>query len=389
MYEKTELSSSYISLNHCGYSPLHTEAFRGSVELLEAQARLGSASLDVSSRALVQFHEAGAALLGTDAMNISFLPNSATGLNLIALGYPFEPGDEILSYRYEYPSNHYPWRSLESKGVKLKLIDGLLDGGRPLKWELDELAEHVTDKTKMIALSHVQFVSGFSADLEAVGSFCSERGIKFVVDATQSVGCMPVYPERVGIDALVVSGWKWLMGPIGTALLYTSPTFRPQVRSVLAGPSMMQQGANYLDHSYNPVACGGRFEFSTLPPSMVAALGTVIDRVVNKCGIEAIWSQVQNLQNVLLAEIDSSLLKLVPLSEKERDGILSFTVEGEAYRVVWFLKNDGIICSARGTPDGKVYIRCAPHFYLTENEVRKAARALGDAVRVVRGLSSN
>jgi selenocysteine lyase/cysteine desulfurase len=368
-----------ISINHCGISPTTREAVQASHEVLLSQACFGNAGLAPGSRGRELFRNASANLLQTSPENISFVTNSALGLNIIAHGFPFAPGDEILSYRYEYPSNHYPWKLQEARGAKLVLMDGELFQGSPLRWDLRELESLITPRTRMVAISHVQFVSGFAADLAALGALCRSRGIALVVDGAQSIGCMPVYPEKLGIDALVTSGWKWLMGPIGSGCLYTSPSFRAQLKDVLVGPDMMSQGSNYLDHSFNPVTSGARFEFSTIPYAVVAGLGAAIQTGAGSYGIEQIWDRIRHLQRLALNHIDSDLFRLIPLAESERSGILSFSVAGDPRQVVARLEKQGIRCSARGPEKGTLFFRVAPHFYLSEDEVIRVAHAMNQA----------
>ena len=99
---------------------------------------------------------------------------------------------------------------------------------------------------------------------ERLGEFCRQRAIDLVVDCAQSLGCLPVRPEACHVAALASSGWKWLLGPWASGLLYTSPDFRRKLRPVMAGPGMMRQQLDYLDHRWNPHVDGRLFEYSTL-----------------------------------------------------------------------------------------------------------------------------
>ncbi len=142
-----------------------------------------------------------------------------------------------------------------------------------------ELEKKVSPKTRIIALSHVQFTSGYTADLQKLGSFCKERNIDLVIDGAQSVGCLPLYPEECNVAAVAVSSWKWLMGPFGAGLLYTSAEFRKKIEVTMVGSSSMQQGLEYLDHSWNPHVDGRKFEYSTLSWEHLAALNGLLDDV--------------------------------------------------------------------------------------------------------------
>src|SRR5690606_1233177 len=127
-------------------------------------------------------------------------------------------------------------------GVKLRLLpnrrmDGV-DRGElpgPSGFSVQDLEELTNSRTRVIALSHVQFTSGFAADLEYLGACCKERSMDLVIDAAQSLGSLPIFPDEMGIAAVAASGWKWLMGPVGSGLLYTSPAFRDRIATTMAG----------------------------------------------------------------------------------------------------------------------------------------------------------
>jgi selenocysteine lyase/cysteine desulfurase len=140
----------------------------------------------------------------------------------------------------------------------------------------------------VIAVSHVQFSSGYAADLKALGEFCRERGIDLIVDCAQSLGCLPVFPEECNIAALATSGWKWLMGPWASGLLYTRADLRRKLQPVMAGPGLMRQHLDYLDHRWNPHDDGRMFEYSTLSWDHAAGLNAVLTEVFQRFDIEAI-----------------------------------------------------------------------------------------------------
>src|SRR6266540_1788758 len=108
----------------------------------------------------------------------------------------------------------------------------------------------VTSPKGVVALSHVQFASGYCADVKALAEFCKARDIDLVLDVAQSLGSLPIYPEVLQAAALVSSGWKWLLGPVGSGLLYTSPRLRAKLELTMVGAEAMQQGVDYLDHAW-------------------------------------------------------------------------------------------------------------------------------------------
>src|SRR5262245_29525743 len=223
--ERFPIKDQYLFLSHCGISPLYHGAMLKEREIAEMQCRTASLVYARYDAVLDELRHAAAELMHTLPSNLAFVKNTSEGINLIANGYPFQPGDQIISYIHEYPANHYPWKLQEKRGVELVLVRDAVPGERPVAWSMRDLEARVTPRTRVIAISHVQFASGYCADLKPLAELCNSRGIDLVVDAAQSLGCLPIYPEDLQIAAVVTSGWKWLLGPIGSGLLYTSPAF--------------------------------------------------------------------------------------------------------------------------------------------------------------------
>jgi selenocysteine lyase/cysteine desulfurase len=366
----------YTYLAHCGVSPLLAAAEKRARAVSLGQVESGAMSFLEFRDLTEELRTAAAQLMKTSPDNLAFVKNTSEGLCMIANGYPLAEGDQIISYVHEYPANHYPWKLQERRGAELVLlpdrnVTGASPGGCPCAWTLEDLEALVTDRTRIVAVSHVQFTSGFAADLARLGSFCRERGIDLVVDAAQSLGCMPVYPEETGVSAVASSGWKWLMGPVGTGLLYTAPELREKLAPVLVGADLMQQGTDYLDHTWNPHPTARCFEYSTTPIALAAALEVCIQELGLRYGPEAICAEVRRLQDLFLSALDRA--RYVPLlfDETNRSGILALVCRDDPKPVVKALIEKSVICSVRAG-----LLRIAPHFCTTDAEIRTAAGIL-------------
>lgn len=365
-----------IYLSHCGISPLYSKAAARAVELLQEQMQFGGTHfMDFYDVSLNGFKAQAAALLQTSADNLAAVRNTSEAMSMIAHGYPFQEGDEIITFTHEYPANYYPWIVQELKGVKIHLIPN-----HPARPDIDpalvglflqeEIEKLITPRTRVIALSHVQFTSGFAADLEAIGALCKRHNIDFVVDVAQSLGSMPVFPESCNIAALASAGWKWLLGPMGSGVFYTSPDFREKLAPVLVGAETMTQGFDYLDHRWTPHHSAKRFEYSTSTITHVAALEVCMREVHNHYGITAIFDEILRLQDVFLAALKSPNFKPILFEAPHRSGILSLACDN-ASDISKQLGHQHIAITARGG-----FLRIAPHFYNTEADVEAAAAAL-------------
>lgn len=382
MFDKSNtlfpIKERYVFLSHCGVSPLFAGGLAREIELAREQCEHGALIFDRYDEILDCLRGAAARLLGTEPENLSFHRNTSEAISMIAGGYPFAPGDQVVSYVHEYPANHYPWRAQARRGVELVELDNVVPpgneacGSRPCAFSFEELERRLTARTRIVALSHVQFTSGFALDLSAVAALCRERGVDLVLDAAQSLGILPIRPDEHGIAAVVSSGWKWLLGPLSTGLMYTSPAFRAKLEPVLIGAEAMRQGTDYLDHAWRPHTTAKRFEYSTASLSLAAALEAAISQVHLRYGVEALRNEVFRLQDLLVERVDPRRFTPVRFPDAHRSGILAIVCQRhEPEHVVKALRGEGIVCTARGG-----YLRFAPHFYVSDEEVARLADAL-------------
>jgi selenocysteine lyase/cysteine desulfurase len=369
-----------VYLGHCGISPLSPAAAAAARQWDEAQMQHGIGVFRQLPDPTTAVHRAAGALLDVPHTEISFLRNTAEGLSLVANGLPLQPGDRILSYIHEYPSNHYPWRLQEARGAVLELLPDRpcgsgLPEGRPRGFELEELEGRLKGgQVRVVALSHVQFTSGFTADLPAIGKLCRNHGAWLIVDAAQSLGVAPLRPEAWGIDALAASGWKWLLGPIGTGILYTSARLRAEIRCTMAGADLMEQREDYLNYTWRPHADGQFFEYGTASMAQAAALAASIQEVHLAHGIDAIAIEAARLRSLLIAGLDPDLFAPAKFPGGATS-ILSWVVESPE-TVARLAGQNGVTVTPRGG-----YLRTAPHFYQTDDELHRAVAVLNQAAR--------
>jgi len=363
-----------IFLAHCAVSPLYAQAAEAMITFIRDLSAGGIAALPKYFQVLPEFHELCARFLKTRPENISYVHNTAEAMCMIANGYPFAPGDEVISYIHEYPSNHYPWVLQQKRGVKLVLLSDSApapdceDFDGPRGWSLEELEEKISDRTRVIALSHVQFTSGFAADLQELGKICSSRNIDLVVDCAQSMGCLPVFPENFKAAAVVSAGWKWLMGPKGSALLYTSEQFRRKLAVTMAGPGLIRHGFDYLNHAWQPHVEGRKLEYSTVPWDHIAAMNVLLKEVFLRYDIKDIRDEVFRLQDLFLSRIRNESCRFLKFPPANRSGILAAKAKADGRLLVEKLAGREVVVTA---PTG--YLRFAPHFYNDDDQMIRAS----------------
>src|SRR5215203_207706 len=207
-----------IYFNHAAVSPPPITT----IQAVEAQLRdvheNGSANFRSWLEVKEQARELLAQLLGAHPEQVSFMRNTSDSLSTVANGMKWQPGDNIVTFSREFPSNIYPWlRIRNTQGVELRLCeerDGRID--------LAEFESLIDSRTRIVAISHVQYASGFRADLERLGRRARQHDALFVVDAIQALGVVPTNVEAEFVDVAAGASHKWLLAPEGVGYLFLS-----------------------------------------------------------------------------------------------------------------------------------------------------------------------
>ena len=170
-----------------------------------------------------------ARMIGADPDEIAYANSTTQGIGLIAEGFPWNPGENVVTASEEYPSNVYPWMNLASRGVELRLVpsrDGRL-------WAEDLAA--AMDAKPACPISHVEWSSSFRNDLDLLADLCRRRGVALFVDAIQSLGPLTLDVRKTPIDFLAADGHKWMLGPEGAGLLYVRRDWIDRLRVLGVG----------------------------------------------------------------------------------------------------------------------------------------------------------
>ena len=215
-------------------------------------------------------------LVGAPAERVAIVPNTSYALNIGAQGLDWRPGDRVVVPACEFPSNLLPWQDLGRKGVEVDLVPHR-DGA----FSVADVAALVRPETRVVAVSAVQFLSGFRADLDALGDLCRQRGVLFVVDAIQAVGALALDVSTFQPDLLAAGGHKWVQSMQGAGFAVVSDRMLDQtapLRGWLNGPVDWDDfEATGLD--LHPDAT--RYHVGTMPTATLyaldAALGLILD----------------------------------------------------------------------------------------------------------------
>lgn len=179
--------------------------------------------LEVNRRAIAR-------LIAADPDEIAYVTSTTQGIGLIAEGFPWRDGDNVVTASEEYPSNLYPWMNLASRGVSLRQVPS-----RDGRVWVEDLEAAMDERTRVLTISHVEWSSGFRNDLDALAEVCQRRDVALFVDAIQGLGPLTIDVSRTPIDFLCADGHKWLLGPEGAGFLFVRQSWIDRLRPLGVG----------------------------------------------------------------------------------------------------------------------------------------------------------
>jgi selenocysteine lyase/cysteine desulfurase len=351
-------------LNHAAVSPLPSRAIEAMERFLRARSQ-GSAGLDACPPVTEEARALVARLLRAQPEEIAFIASTSEGLNLAAQALPIQAGENVILCDVEFPANVYPWLNLERRGVEVRIVPHEDGGLTPAR-----LAQHLDQATRIVAVSSVQFLSGFRADLPALSQLCHETGALLVVDAIQSLGAVPMDVRASGVDILSAQGPKWLMAPLGIGFLYVRKEWIERLQPAFAYYMAVSQPEPWLQYDWTLRSDARRFERTGLNVAGLHGLHAALSLLL-EVGIERIHAHLLGLTDRLLEGLQLPEEQiLTPRQRERRAGIVTFRTADVAADFER-LKEANVLVSQR-----EGYLRVSPHFYNTPAEIDRLLQVL-------------
>jgi len=351
-----------IYLNHAAISPPPTTT----IAAIEAQLKdvHENGSLNYQSWIAVkeQARKLLAKILSARPEQVAFMRNTSDGLSTIANGLSWRTGDNLVTFNREFPSNIYPWLRLrDSLGVEVRMCEE-----REGRIQFEDLEKLVDARTRLIAISHVQYASGFRSDLERLGRLARKHDALLVVDVIQSLGVLPIKVEDELIDAAAGASHKWLLSPEGVGYLYLSDRARERIEPTLVGWISVPDPEDYnnFDQEWNRGSLA--WETGTGPTALIHGLNASLDLLL-RTGIEAISSHLECLTDHLCERLSSVNYEVVSSrSPGEKSQIVCIRHRGDltSMDIYSHLKKKKIVTAPRGDR-----LRIAPHLYNTIDDI--------------------
>src|SRR6266850_551786 len=358
-----------IYLNHAAVSPPPLRT----IEAIQSQLQDVSENGSVNFRNWVAVRENArrllAGMLGALPEQVAFTRNTSDGLSTVANGLDWRPGDNLVTFRGEFPSNIYPWlRVRDALGVEVRMCEE-----RDGRVDLDELIQLIDRNTRIVAISQIQFASGFRADLERIGRAARAQDALLVVDVIQALGVVPIDVQSELVDVAAGAGHKWLLTPEGVGLLYLSARARERIQPTLVGWTSVPNPDDYGNYEQGWNEGTLAWETGTGPAALFYGLEARLNLLTEK-GIANIQRYLETLTDHLCEKLRNTDYQVVSSrrsGEKSQIVCIRHTAGLTSMDVYSHLKKRDIITAPRGDR-----LRISPHLYNSFEEIDELVIAL-------------
>ncbi len=378
-----------VHLNNAGAALPPTQVLDTMIEHLRREAKIGGYEAAAEATARIEdVYSSLAALISAEPSQIAVIENATRAWDMAVYGYPFEPGDRVLTSRAEYASNAIAFLQLTDRiGVELVLIDDDEHG----QISLDHLRAELEVGAAMVSLVHMPTNGGLANPAREVGALCQEYDTFYVLDACQSVGQVPIDVGELGCDVLSTTGRKYLRGPRGTGFLYVGD----KAMQLIEPPFLDLHAAAWTGPAtYSIRDDARRFENWETNYAAKLALGAAADYAL-QVGLDAISERI----DALAAHLRNGLAGINGVSVHDKgakmSGIVTFTVDGHDPAAIQIALGAAGI-NTNVTPPSYAWFdqpqrglgtlnRASVHYYNTVDEIE---HVLAEVTRLVSGTSS-
>lgn len=308
-----------------------------------------------------------ALMLGATPEEIAMVWSTTAGINIVAEGFPWEQGDNIVTLADEYPSNLYPWMHLAWRGVETRRV--AVENRTP---DIDAIARAIDDRTRMVTISWVGYANGYRHDLDALAELAHQRGALFFVDGIQAAGVFPLDLRETPVDFLAADGHKWMLGPEGAGLLFVRREHLGMLRPIGIGWNSVVHRHDFTRIELDIRDEAARYEGGSANMVGLQALGASIE-LLGRFGQDAIGQRLIEITDYACEKLQSvGAVISSPRIEGHKSGIVLFDLPGkELTEVRKRCLAEGIVLSFRAG-----LLRISPHAYNTEAEIDRLVDCL-------------
>jgi len=311
-----------IHFNNAGASLMPRPVHQSVLDHLQLECDIGGYEAKAANDALLErFYHAAAVAVGGKPEEIAFIENATRAWDMVFYAFDWRPGDRILTSRADYSSNMISYIQVARRyGAIVDMAPDDESG----QVDVAALENLITDRTRLISLTHIPTNGGLINPVERVGKVARKHGIPYLVDACQSVGQMPIDVDEIGCDMLSTTGRKYIRGPRGTGFLWV----RKEWIEKLEPPFLDNHAATWTDVNEIEIRSDARrFENWECYFAGKIGLGVALD-YGQGLGVAETWTRIQSLSQSLRDAL-SRLPGVTVWDRGERQcGIITFSKDG-------------------------------------------------------------
>jgi L-cysteine/cystine lyase len=368
-------TASHLYFNAGTFGPLPACVIQAMQERLQdqwQQGRLGAAMFESMMNTHKSAREGVARLLRAENDEIALTGNTSEGLNIICYGQNWREGDEVIITNHEHMGLLGPLYQLSNRyGVVMRIADIGERGDRPI---LQAVADLVTPRTRLIALSHISWLTGAVLNIHEVGYMGREWGIPVLIDGAQSAGAIALDAHALDVDFYAIPMQKWLCGPDGTGALYARRDSISSFQPTYVGyPSFKHEEGKHGEL----METAQRFELGDRQTAAIAGQAAVLRWLEEEIGFPWIFERIASLSAYAYDALQElpGLTMLTPRAGES--GLISFKLDGkDDVEAVTTLREKHNIY-LRNIPENHA-LRISTGFYNTQEEIDTLVRALHD-----------
>ena len=365
----------YVNTGWSGPSPV--PVVNAIKERLDLEMNQGPTSPEVyeSGREIqAKTKEAMAALINASPEEVCVTRNTTEGLNIVMNGLSWEQGDEIITCDLEHSSVLIPsYYQQHRYGAVVKVLQ--FDPTENRESILEKISAAITDRTKLVFLSHVEYSTGLRMPAKEIRQLIKGRGILILLDGAQSAGHIALDMKDLDCDFYSIAGQKWRLGPEGVGALYVRQDSITQVQpTFVAGRAAISAGNPYR---FEPnLETMDKFLLTSTSVALQAGTLEAI-KFINDAGMASIEERNLDLSTIMKQALVNApgISVLCSLDRQDSTGLVTITIDGmtpeEAVTRLW--QHHRIVCRQVGFPPG---VRISLHFFNTEEEVEQVVEAV-------------
>jgi len=366
------VTETWSYLDHAAVAPLPAPTRDAVLQWCQEACRQGDVAWPRWAAQVESVRACCAQLIGAQPDEIAFVHNTTAGITLVAEGFPWQSGDNLVTVANEFPSNQYPWLNLAERGVqtrRVEVVEGVVEPAAILR--------QCDARTRLISVSWVGFASGWRIDLAALVQEAHERGVLVFLDAIQGLGVFPLDMQQIPVDFLAADGHKWLLGPEGAGVFYMRREHLPRLRPLGVGWNSVVHA-----HDFNRIALDvrpqvARYEGGSQNMVGVLALGASL-QLLAEFGLAShssdIAARVLEVTDVACERLEEAGARIVSQRQGDRrSGIVAFEVPGrdpEQLRRACLSERVALSCRA-----GR--LRISPHAYVDNEDIDRLVGVIG------------